>query len=436
MRRLLLTAVLPLLACASSAGTDPQPAGLPPAPPPPPPATGQLNVGNYATGLSAPTDIAFLPDGRMLITEKGGTLKLRATGGAVTVAGSFPVDTASEKGLLGVAVDPDFAANRRLFFYYSRSSGAGTDPGTDLDRHRVVSILLKSDGTLDAPTETILVRGLRGPANHDGGALAIGPDGKLYVGVGDTGCNSGLPPEPPVAPSNYFPTCLTEGNGKILRVNLDGTIPADNPLAAVSLATACGTTCGASPFGLPPLPQAAPRRDVWAWGFRNPWRFAFDPVTGSLWAGDVGEVSYEEITIVQKGRHHGWPWREGGKGWGVGKCRETVPDTGDCVEPVYFCSHASGSSGGIDGGCDSITGGAFLHGAPWPAAWQGQYLFADNATGALFTLRLDAARAGVVAGSRRQVGSLSTPVSIRMGPDNAAYVVALGSGSVVRAGPP
>ena len=162
---------------------------------------------------------------------------------------------------------------------------------------------------------------------------------------------------------------------------------------------------------------------------------AFDPQTGSLWVGDVGEVTYEEITIARKGRHHGWPWREGGRGWATSKCRETVPDTGDCADPVYFCKHGA-AAGGIDGDCTSITGGTFLEGAPWPPAWQGQYLFGDNANGRLYTVRLDAVRAGVVAGSRRQVGSLSVPVSIRLGPDNAAYIAAFGSGTVVRAGPP
>jgi glucose/arabinose dehydrogenase len=411
MRRLLLPALL-----LSALASPPAASGA---------AAPALDLADVVTGLSQPTDLAFLPDGKMVICEKGGAVRLRAPDGWLSTAGSFPVDARSEKGLLGVAVHPAFAVNRLLLFYYSRSGAAG---GTDLDRHRVVSIALRADGTLDPATEKVLVSGLRGPANHDGGALAVGPDGMLYVGVGDTGCNSGQPPEPAQPPANYFATCLTNGNGKILRVGLDGSAPADGPLAGVARATACGATCRAAPAGL-----GRPRADIWAWGFRNPWRFAFDPRTGLLWVGDVGEVTYEEVTIAGAGKHHGWPWREGARGWPRARCRETVPDAGDCVDPVYFCRHGD-AAGGVDGDCQSITGGAFLEGPAWPPEWRGLYLFSDNVNGRVWTLTPDAARTGVVPGSRREVGRIAgMPVSMRVGPDGLVYVAAFGAGSIVRA---
>jgi len=338
------------------------------------------------------------------------------------------VDTESEKGLLGVVVDPAFAATGRLFLYYSRADAAG---GTDLDRQRVVSVALRADGTFDPAAEAILVRGLRGPANHDGGALAIGPDGHLYVGVGDTGCNSNRAPADGAPPSNYFGTCLDNGNGKILRVALDGSIPADNPLATVAEATACGATCGTAPGGVGP-----PRRDLWAWGFRNPWRLAFDPATGRLWVGDVGEITFEEVTVVERGRHHGWPWREGAAGWPIAKCAETVGGGGACVEPAYTCRHGA-AAGGVDGDCQSITGGVFLPSPRWPAPLAGRYLFADNATRRLWTLEVDAARTGVVPGSRRELARLPTgqaPVSLRVGPEGDVYVAVL-PGRVLRISP-
>lgn len=383
---------------------------------------------DWATGLGPVTDLAFLPDGRALITEKTGELQLRGTDGVVRLAARLDVDTRSEKGLLGVAVDPGFATTHRVFLYYSAADSAG---GTDLDRHRVVSATLRADGTLDPGATKVLIRGLRGPRNHDGGGIVVGPDGRLYVGVGDTGCNSNAPPEPVRAPTNYFATCLGTANGKILRVALDGSVPDDNPLAAVDDATACGATCGV-PVG---SATASPRREIWAWGFRNPWRFSFDPRTDRLWVGDVGEITYEEVDVVERARHYGWPWREGRHGWPRGKCREFTPPAGDCVDPVYECRHGE-ARGGVDGDCQSITGGVFLpDAAPWPEARRGLYLFGDNANGRLWTLTPTVARDGIVPGSRREIGRITgMPVSFKVGPDGAVYVAVL-PGRIVRITP-
>jgi glucose/arabinose dehydrogenase len=415
MPRPLLAAVLAAAACgANHSGAA---AG---------PTDSAFRVETVVSGLGQTTDVAFLPDGRMLVTEKLGRLALVENGAAREVA-TFPVDARSEKGLLGVVVDPAFASTRRIFLYYSLADSAG---GTDLDRHRVVSVRLGADGRLEQGSEQVLIRGLRGPANHDGGGLAIGPDGMLYVGVGDTGCNNGRPPEPPTDPTNFFATCLSNANGKILRVALDGGIPGDNPLASVPGVTACGGACGDAVLG---RALAAPRREIWAWGLRNPWRFTFDPATGLLWVADVGEVSYEELDILEKGRHHGWPWREGRHGWPRSKCREVVPDAGDCVEPVYECTRSAG--GGIDGDCQSITGGEFLTAPRWPAALRTRYVFADNANRRIWSIELTGDRRGIVGGSRRDLGRApGMPVSIRRGPEGDLYVAVL-PGSVLRISP-
>jgi glucose/arabinose dehydrogenase len=386
-------------------------------------------IEDAVRGLGPTTDLAFLPDGRMVITEKSGTVRLAGPDGVAREAGRFAVDTESEKGLLGVAVDPAFATTGRLFFYYSRADAAG---GTDLDRHRVVSIRLGADGTLDPASERVLVSGLRGPANHDGGALAIGPDGKLYVGVGDTGCNSGRDPDPPYQPTNWFATCLTNANGKILRVELDGAIPADNPLVAAAEVSACGDACRDA---VSAARRGPPRGEIWAWGFRNPWRFVFDRATGLLWVGDVGEVTYEELTVAERGKHHGWPFREGRHGWPRARCREIAPDAGECVEPVYECRHGA-AAGGVDGDCESITGGAFLTGPRWPEAARDRFLFGDNVNGRLWTVQLTKDRRGVVPGSRREIARVrgGLPVSIREGPEGELYVAVL-PGKVLRISP-
>jgi glucose/arabinose dehydrogenase len=387
-----------------------------------------FRVDVEVSGLGATTDLAFLPDGRMLVTEKDGTLRIVNQGTAREVH-RFAVDTHSEKGLLGVLVDPDFARNRRVILYLSAADSAG---GTDLDRNRVIAVTLGPDDRVVAGSEKVLLRGLRGPANHDGGALALGPDGMLYVGVGDTGCNSGRDPEPPYDPTNYFATCLSNANGKILRIGLDGSIPADNPLVGVARATACGARCSEDVLRLPP---AAPRREIWAWGLRNPWRFAFDPVTGLLWVGDVGEVTWEELTIVEKGRHHGWPWREGRHGWPTSKCREVRPDAGDCVEPVYECDRDQHAHQGADVGCRSITGGEFLAGPRWPEAQRRRYVFGDNVTRQLWSIELTHDRRGVVKGSRRDLAKApGLPVSFRRGPGGDLYVAVL-PGKVLRISP-
>ena len=369
-----------------------------------------FQFSTVASSLGQFTDFRFLPDGRIVLISKTGEVRVLPKDATATVdAGTFAVDTESEKGLLGVEVHPQFATNKTLFFYLSRAGSAG---GTDLNRHNVISITLKDDNKLDMATEKTLVKDLRGPANHDGGGLALSADGtKLFIGVGDTGCNKS--PDPPNPPGNYFPTCLTNGNGKVLRVNLDGTIPGDNPLSTETAVTSCGDTCGSAPSG-----TGAPRKDIWGWGFRNPFRIWNDPKTDKLWVGDVGESTREEITILQKGKHHGWPWREGTFGYAVTKCTETVPNVGNCIEPVYEQTHSTSVK--------SITGGAIVDSCDWPTSFRGLYFFGDNATGAMWTVQPNAARDGIVMGSQKDFGSVGSPVSFRPGPDGALYVASLG----------
>ena len=396
----------------------------------PGPVANTFQLNNFVTGLNSLTDFRFLPDGRVVMTEKGGTAKVRLTDGTVVVAGTFSnVDSSSEKGLLGVELHPSFATNGRLFFYVS-------DGPSDIDKHRILSIVLNPDSTLqcgggpcspDGGTSQVLLANLKGPANHDGSGMGIGPDGKLYVGVGDTGCNSGVPPGGTI--TNFTGSCLTTANGKILRINVDGTIPSDNPLVG-TLVHACNptsNTCGDDPRNDPVTGQ--PRTEIWSWGVRNPFRFSFDPMTGRLWVGDVGEVTYEEVNLVTKGQHYGWPFREGAFGYPLNTCDTLGANGGgsDCVDPSYFCVHGGTGTqpdgGVLDGNCQSITGGTFLDTPGWPAAFQSRYWFGDNANGNVWTLTPNAARDGWIPSPRTSIGTgFGTVIRFLVGPDGLLYI--------------
>src|SRR5262249_17211802 len=210
-----------------------------------------------------------------------------AAGGATTTLLVLDVCTASEMGLLDVAVDPGFAGNGFLYLYRSKPGPAGCADATGRT-NQVVRVTVATDGTVDPGSLVEIVPGLRAlGGNHDGGGLRIGPDGLLYVGVGDTGIGDNM--GGPGSSTNAFAQDLGVREGKILRVGLDGSIPADNPFTG----------------------QAGRGGEIFAYGFRNRWRFAFDPTTGRLWAGDVGDETIEEIDVVVGGGNYGWPRCEG-----------------------------------------------------------------------------------------------------------------------------
>lgn len=375
-----------------------------------------LEVTTFASGTELITAIEFLPDGALVIAEKTGRVLVRKPDGELIVAGTLDVDSKTEKGLLNVIRDPAFPTTRNLIFYYS----SATAP--ELDKHKVALIRLGEDNRLDLASEKVLLKGLRGPDDHEmGGGLAIDSTGHLLVGVGDTGCRARKLPEPPYTPTNYFATCLTNGNGKILRIGLDGSIPADNPLVSTEAVTTCGEKCADDAFKLPP---SAPRQDIWVWGLRNPWRLWTDPKTGRVWVGDVGDIAHEEIDIIPKegGIHLGWPFREGAAGHPPAICRKTLPDRGDCVDPAYFCRHDD-VPGDADAGCKSINGGLIVDDCRWPDAYRGRYFFADNANGRIWTLEPTPARDGIVKGSRHDIGQVNGfVVDLELGPDGALYL--------------
>lgn len=250
-----------------------------------------------------------------------------------------------EAGLLGMAFHPDFAANGEVFLSYTR----GTDLESVVSRFEVDS----STGNLDVDSEEVLLTIDQPQGNHNGGNVAFGPDGFLYIGFGDGG-GSGDPQGNGQNTTNVHST--------ILRIDVDGgspyAIPADNPFAG-------NTECfqGTSTMDCP---------EIFAWGFRNPWRFSFDRDTGDLWVGDVGQGSWEEVNRVEISENYGWNEREGAHCYPPGT---TNCDT-DNVDPIAEYDHSQGNS---------VTGG-YVYRGTGISDLQGFYLFGDFGSGRIWAL--------------------------------------------------
>jgi glucose/arabinose dehydrogenase len=340
-----------------------------------------------ASGLSSPTAIAFLPDGRMLVTEKGGALKL-VSGGAVSTLVNIPVCTDSEMGLLGVAVDPSFSGSNGFIYLYR---SFGPDCTTSTNRFNQVVRVTMVNGSVNISSLSVLLSGIATDGgNHDGGGLRIGPDGKLWVSVGDSGIGDGGNPG---QSTNPYSQDLGSLNGKILRLELTGAPAAGNPFIG---------TPGA-------------RGEIWAYGFRNPWRFGFDPLTGRPWIGDVGQSTLEELDIGQPGGDYSWPYCEGNLPAG---CMHP----GD-VAPIYVY----GRSVGI-----TIIGGAFA--PPSFGSLGGQYFFGDYGVSTISRAVPTPAHDGIGAPSDFDT-SAEGPVDIVFGPDGDLYYVAINAGTVHRVSP-
>ena len=197
------------------------------------------------------------------------------------------------------------------------------------------------------------------------------------------------------------------------------------------VAQCSGTDCraGGNVF---PTATGAGAAEIYNWGFRNPWRFGFDPQTGFLWIGDVGEITWEEITIsTGPGQHHGWPFREGAHGQDVSTCASTTPQSGDCREPAFEYPRAEQPNLSRA----SVTGGIFSDHCSWPEAWNGRYWFGDFVKGRVWTLTPNANRDGVTGDRTVIVVGASGPVHFFTGPEGAIYYLAAGGGAVYRIRP-
>lgn len=292
-----------------------------------------------------PVELGVYPGARFFLVDQGGLVTLLTPDGeeAGTLLDLRAVvpQTSYEEGLLSLALDPEFSSRPYVYVYYSAS-----DP-----RRSVLSRFEVREEVADRASELILLEVAQPFPNHNGGAIRFGPDGMLYLGLGDGGGQGD--------PSN---------NGQNLGVLLAKVLRLDVRAASA-----------AEPYAIPPdnpfVGLEGWRPEIWAYGVRNPWRMTFDPATSKLWAGDVGANAIEEVDIIERGGNYGWDRLEGDD------CHEPRSgcDRAGTVAPVATYTHEDGCS---------ITGGVVYRGSQLPAL-EGNYLYGDFCSGQIWALPAD-----------------------------------------------
>ena len=322
------------------------------------------------SGLSNPTAMEIAPDGRIFVCQQGGSLRVIKNGALLsTPFVTLNVDADGERGLLGVALDPNFASNNFIYVYYTVLSSP---------RHNRVSRFTANGDVAVPGSETIILEldNLTGATNHNGGAIHFGPDGKLYIAVGENATVSNA-------------QTLSNMLGKILRINSNGTIPNDNPF----FNQATGNN-----------------RSIWALGLRNPFTFTFQPGTGRMIINDVGQNTWEEINDGIAGSNYGWPACEG-------VCN---PPNSNFRDPIFAYMNDSSTC--------AIAGGAFYNPATgqFPQSFVGKYFFADLCGG---WIRVFDPASGTASDFAT---GISNPVDLKVDADGSLYYLARGAGAVFR----
>lgn len=320
-------------------------------------------------GFDLPTSAQYAPDGRIFVAEKGGAVKIVRDG--VILPTPFyqltNVNTYGDNGLIGMALDPNFSVNGYVYLSYVYDSTPGLNnqgPKTG----QVIRITANGNVAV-AGSEVVLIGSVVGDAlnpsctdypdgtdciasdhsAHTTDSLAFGLDGKLYVSIGDGADFNG------VDPLTFRAQNLDSLNGKVLRINTDGTAPVDNPFYN----------------GNP----NANRSKVWYYGLRNPFRLSVHPSTGKIYVGDVGWFSFEEVNFGDPGSNFGWPCREG-----MGVTPSYNCSVANTINPLYSYPHDLNGAG-------SITGGIFYTGNSYPSNYNGQYFFGDYSQNWIKTLQ-------------------------------------------------
>jgi len=348
-RILMFAVALLLVSCGdTTVGTgSPTPTPTPtPTPSGPPPS---ISLSAVASGLSSPVAMESAHDGtgRFFVLEQAGVIKIVQNGTVSSTAflNITPlVESGGEKGLLGIAFHPSFSSNHKFYVDYTRRNG--TQLQTVIAEYLASSA---NPNVADPASARILLVVDQPFDNHNGGQLAFGADGFLYIAFGDGG--SGGDPHGNGQNTNAI-------LGKIVRIDVN-------------------TTTAGKQYGIPstnPFASGGGAPEVFAYGFRNPWRFSFDSATQQLFVGDVGQDAFEEVDIVESGKNYGWNIMEGNHCYNATTC-----NSAGLIPPIVDYSHSEGSA---------VTGGFVYRGAAIPNM-VGRYIFGDFGSGNIWILTLD-----------------------------------------------
>jgi len=314
--------------------------------------------------VSQPIDIVNAGDSRLFVATQNGTIQVLQSDG--TSLGTFlditnRVISGGEQGLLGVVFHPNYASNGYFYVNYTRdpnkmTSGEAGEGNTRISRFSRTGGA--SSNTANPASEFVILDIAQPYSNHNAGDLHFGPDGKLWIGMGDGG--SGCDPQDRAQDPGQL-------LGKMLRIDVDAgspyAIPGDNPYAGPGL----------------------PLDEIWSFGLRNPFRFSFDRSTGDLWIGDVGQNAWEEIDLrpasSSGGENYGWDCREGLHPSSVSGCTTMASCAGPFTDPIFEYDHS--------GGRCAVIGGYVYRGSQFASAIGGHYFFSDNCSGDLYSLSPD-----------------------------------------------
>ena len=362
------------------------------------PTTGAVAVTELATGLPNPWSLAFLPDGRMLITGRTGSLRLYAANGQSfsSITGLPALATAGQGGLLDVVIDPDFANNRRIYFSFSEAdSGNASINGTAVARAEldVASLSLLNLQVIYRQLPKVASSG------HFGSRLVFDRNGYLFVTLGDRQNGD----------QQAYAQDLSRGNGKVVRITISGAAAPGNPVLA-------GAQSG-----------------IWSFGHRNPQGAALHPVTGELWTSEHGPQGGDEVNQTLAGRNYGWPVISYGQEYGTTTPVGSGAAMAGMEQPVSYWETITGATW-TGGQKSSIapSGMAFFTGSE-PANWTGSLFVGALAGSALWRLHLDGTR---VVGRERLLANRNERIrDVRLGPDGRLYLLTDGgSGKLLRIG--